>query len=138
MVLSVLLWLGPFFYYLPKVSSRGGGGSSGLPGTELCPRMWPGWGWGSQPTLSAPKAVLACINIASMRQMFFQMQELPQLWHISRVDFVRSCMTLGAPQPKFDSCALNFHNHSLPTPWSLLIPFYSDMCKGWGPEPLPP
>ncbi|XP_054983119.1 solute carrier family 26 member 10 isoform X4 [Sorex araneus] len=50
-VLSVLLWLGPFFYYLPK-------------------------------------AVLACINISSMRQMFFQMQELPQLWRISRVDFV--------------------------------------------------
>ncbi|EHB07636.1 Solute carrier family 26 member 10 [Heterocephalus glaber] len=49
-VLLVLLWLGPFFYYLPK-------------------------------------AVLACINISSMRQMFFQMQELPQLWHISRVDF---------------------------------------------------
>uniref|UniRef100_G1S618 Solute carrier family 26 member 10, pseudo n=1 Tax=Nomascus leucogenys TaxID=61853 RepID=G1S618_NOMLE len=41
-VLSVLLWLGPFFYYLPK-------------------------------------AVLACINISSMRQMFCQMQELPQL-----------------------------------------------------------
>ncbi|XP_021542970.1 solute carrier family 26 member 10 isoform X2 [Neomonachus schauinslandi] len=50
-VLSVLLWLGPFFYYLPK-------------------------------------AVLACINISSMRQMFFQMQELPQLWRISRMDFV--------------------------------------------------
>nr|XP_051688920.1 solute carrier family 26 member 10 isoform X1 [Oryctolagus cuniculus] len=49
-VLSVLLWLGPFFYYLPK-------------------------------------AVLACINISSMRQMFFQMHELPQLWRISRVDF---------------------------------------------------
>ncbi|XP_058442102.1 solute carrier family 26 member 10 isoform X5 [Marmota monax] len=49
-VLLVLLWLGPFFYYLPK-------------------------------------AVLACINISSMRQMFFQMQELPQLWHISRMDF---------------------------------------------------
>ncbi|XP_023563059.1 solute carrier family 26 member 10 [Octodon degus] len=49
-VLLVLLWLGPFFYYLPK-------------------------------------AVLACINISSMRQMFFQMQELPQLWHISRADF---------------------------------------------------
>ncbi|XP_077613711.1 solute carrier family 26 member 10-like [Crocuta crocuta] len=50
-VLSVLLWLGPFFYYLPK-------------------------------------AVLACINISSMRQMFFQMQELPQLWRISRMDFL--------------------------------------------------
>ncbi|EFB28888.1 hypothetical protein PANDA_004130, partial [Ailuropoda melanoleuca] len=49
-VLSVLLWLGPFFYYLPK-------------------------------------AVLACINISSMRQMFFQMQEIPQLWRISRMDF---------------------------------------------------
>uniref|UniRef100_I3MS93 Solute carrier family 26 member 10 n=1 Tax=Ictidomys tridecemlineatus TaxID=43179 RepID=I3MS93_ICTTR len=40
--------------------------------------------------LLCPKAVLACINISSMRQMFFQMQELPQLWHISRMDFVRS------------------------------------------------
>ncbi|XP_076776531.1 solute carrier family 26 member 10 isoform X2 [Arvicanthis niloticus] len=49
-VLAVLLWLGPFFYYLPQ-------------------------------------AVLACINISSMRQMFLQMRELPQLWHISRVDF---------------------------------------------------
>ncbi|XP_011241724.1 solute carrier family 26 member 10 isoform X4 [Mus musculus] len=49
-VLAALLWLRPFFYYLPK-------------------------------------AVLACINISSMRQMFFQMQELPQLWHISHVDF---------------------------------------------------
>ncbi|XP_043823164.1 solute carrier family 26 member 10-like isoform X2 [Dromiciops gliroides] len=49
-VLLVLLWLGPLFYYLPK-------------------------------------AVLACINISSMRQMFFQMQELPQLWHISKMDF---------------------------------------------------
>ncbi|KAM8802847.1 LOW QUALITY PROTEIN: solute carrier family 26 member 10-like [Rhynchonycteris naso] len=49
-VLSVLLWLRPFFYYLPK-------------------------------------AVLACINISSRRQMFFQMQELPQLWRVSRMDF---------------------------------------------------
>lgn len=40
--------------------------------------------------LLCPKAVLACINISSMRQMFFQMQELPQLWRISRMDFVRS------------------------------------------------
>ncbi|XP_049638968.1 solute carrier family 26 member 10-like [Suncus etruscus] len=55
-VLSVLLWLGPFFYYLPK-------------------------------------AVLACINISSMRQMFYQMQELPQLWRISRVDFVSNGST---------------------------------------------
>lgn len=45
--------------------------------------------WGSQLASSAPKAVLACINISSMRQMFFQMQELPQLWRISRMDFVR-------------------------------------------------
>nr|XP_045008799.1 solute carrier family 26 member 10 isoform X1 [Jaculus jaculus] len=49
-VMSVVLWLRHFFYYLPK-------------------------------------AVLACINITSMRQMFFQMQELPRLWHVSRMDF---------------------------------------------------
>ncbi|XP_011918679.1 PREDICTED: solute carrier family 26 member 10 isoform X5 [Cercocebus atys] len=66
-VLSVLLWLGPFFYYLPK-------------------------------------AVLACINISSMRQMFFQMQELPQLWHISRVDFllqVPGLCILSYPTPLY-------------------------------------
>ncbi|CAO2582100.1 Solute carrier family 26 member 10 [Lemmus lemmus] len=66
-VLAVLLWLGPFFYYLPK-------------------------------------AVLACINISSMRQMFFQMQELPQLWHISRVDFllqVPGLCILSYPTPLY-------------------------------------
>uniref|UniRef100_A0A8I5UFU2 Solute carrier family 26 member 10, pseudo n=2 Tax=Pongo abelii TaxID=9601 RepID=A0A8I5UFU2_PONAB len=65
-VLSVLLWLGPFFYYLPK-------------------------------------AVLACINISSMRQMFCQM-ELPQLWHISRVDFllqVPGLCILSYPTPLY-------------------------------------
>ncbi|KAK2490275.1 hypothetical protein MC885_001091 [Smutsia gigantea] len=80
-VLSVLLWLGPFFHYLPKVRNRG-------------EEVWGGWeGWlqartlGWSARLLSPKAVLACINISSMRQMFFQMQELPQLWHISHVDF---------------------------------------------------
>uniref|UniRef100_A0A2K6TV27 STAS domain-containing protein n=1 Tax=Saimiri boliviensis boliviensis TaxID=39432 RepID=A0A2K6TV27_SAIBB len=66
-VLSVLLWLGPFFYYLPK-------------------------------------AVLACINISSMRQMFFQMQELPQLWRISRMDFllqVPGLCILSYPTPLY-------------------------------------
>lgn len=32
LVLSVLLWLGPLFYYLPKVSSRAGGGTAGRGG----------------------------------------------------------------------------------------------------------
>ncbi|ELR52097.1 Solute carrier family 26 member 10, partial [Bos mutus] len=66
-VLSVLLWLGPLFYYLPK-------------------------------------AVLACINISSMRQMFFQMRELPQLWRISRVDFllqVPGLCILSYPAPLY-------------------------------------
>uniref|UniRef100_A0A2K5RXX4 STAS domain-containing protein n=1 Tax=Cebus imitator TaxID=2715852 RepID=A0A2K5RXX4_CEBIM len=66
-VLSVLLWLGPFFYYLPK-------------------------------------AVLACINISSMRQLFFQMQELPQLWRISRMDFllqVPGLCILSYPTPLY-------------------------------------
>ncbi|XP_036156265.1 solute carrier family 26 member 10-like isoform X2 [Myotis myotis] len=80
-VLSVLLWLGPFFYYLPKVRSRGS--VWGDLGGWLYPRVL---GW-LVPFLCS-KAVLACINISSMRQMFFQMQELPQLWRISRMDFV--------------------------------------------------
>ncbi|XP_071759378.1 solute carrier family 26 member 10 [Centroberyx gerrardi] len=35
-----------------------------------------------------PKAVLACINVTSLRQMFLQFQDLPELWRISKIDFV--------------------------------------------------
>ncbi|KAK1801562.1 hypothetical protein P4O66_004615 [Electrophorus voltai] len=34
-----------------------------------------------------PKAVLACINVTSLRQMFLQFQDLPELWRVSRIDF---------------------------------------------------
>ncbi|XP_076776528.1 solute carrier family 26 member 10 isoform X1 [Arvicanthis niloticus] len=97
-VLAVLLWLGPFFYYLPQVGRRRGAHSLE-------------WNWlGSRtfvPTkacLLCPKAVLACINISSMRQMFLQMRELPQLWHISRVDFVRNGATSGCVDGHVGGC----------------------------------
>ncbi|KAM4700742.1 solute carrier family 26 member 10-like [Discoglossus pictus] len=35
-----------------------------------------------------PKAVLACINVVSLRQMFLQFQDLPELWKISKIDFL--------------------------------------------------
>ncbi|XP_048873885.1 solute carrier family 26 member 10 [Brienomyrus brachyistius] len=35
-----------------------------------------------------PKAVLACINVTSLRQMFLQFKDLPDLWRISKIDFV--------------------------------------------------
>ncbi|XP_077453758.1 solute carrier family 26 member 10 isoform X1 [Stigmatopora argus] len=35
-----------------------------------------------------PKAVLACINVTSLRQMFLQFQDLPELWRISKIDFI--------------------------------------------------
>ncbi|TEA31742.1 hypothetical protein DBR06_SOUSAS22610086 [Sousa chinensis] len=69
---------------------------------------WDGWrhpstlGWSAY--LLCPKAVLACINISSMRQMFFQMRELPQLWRISRVDFllqVPGLCILSYPTPLY-------------------------------------
>ncbi|KAM6468801.1 solute carrier family 26 member 10-like [Liasis olivaceus] len=34
-----------------------------------------------------PKAVLACINVTSLRQMFLQFRDLPELWRISHIDF---------------------------------------------------
>ncbi|MBN3319248.1 ARHGP factor, partial [Atractosteus spatula] len=34
-----------------------------------------------------PKAVLACINVTSLRQMFLQFQDLPELWRVSKIDF---------------------------------------------------
>ncbi|XP_043081488.1 solute carrier family 26 member 10 [Puntigrus tetrazona] len=35
-----------------------------------------------------PKAVLACINVTSLRQMFLLFQDLPDLWRISKIDFI--------------------------------------------------
>ncbi|XP_041654280.1 solute carrier family 26 member 10 [Cheilinus undulatus] len=35
-----------------------------------------------------PKAVLACINVTSLRQMFLQFQDLPELWRVSKMDFM--------------------------------------------------
>ncbi|KAG7471877.1 hypothetical protein MATL_G00102650 [Megalops atlanticus] len=35
-----------------------------------------------------PKAVLACINVTSLRQMFLQFRDLPDLWRVSKMDFV--------------------------------------------------
>ncbi|XP_051516293.1 solute carrier family 26 member 10 [Myxocyprinus asiaticus] len=35
-----------------------------------------------------PKAVLACINVTSLRQMFLLFQDLPDLWKISKIDFI--------------------------------------------------
>ncbi|XP_067383725.1 solute carrier family 26 member 10 isoform X2 [Channa argus] len=34
------------------------------------------------------QAVLACINVTSLRQMFLQFQDLPDLWKISKIDFM--------------------------------------------------
>ncbi|XP_036389917.1 solute carrier family 26 member 10 isoform X3 [Megalops cyprinoides] len=34
-----------------------------------------------------PKAVLACINVTSLRQMFLQFRDLPDLWRVSKMDF---------------------------------------------------
>lgn len=36
----------------------------------------------------ASQAVLACINVTSLRQMFVQFQDLPELWKVSKIDFV--------------------------------------------------
>lgn len=77
-VLIVLLLIGPLFYFLPKVgllfnhSYRCGG--------DIPVHL-------SHPFL-APQAVLACINVTSLRQMFLQFQDLPELWKISKIDFV--------------------------------------------------
>ncbi|XP_056095093.1 solute carrier family 26 member 10 [Rhinichthys klamathensis goyatoka] len=35
-----------------------------------------------------PKAVLACINVTSLRQMFLLFQDLPDLWRVSKIDFM--------------------------------------------------
>ncbi|XP_039508758.1 solute carrier family 26 member 10 [Pimephales promelas] len=35
-----------------------------------------------------PKAVLACINVTSLRQMFLLFQDLPDFWRVSKIDFM--------------------------------------------------
>uniref|UniRef100_A0A8C3HXW0 Solute carrier family 26 member 10 n=1 Tax=Chrysemys picta bellii TaxID=8478 RepID=A0A8C3HXW0_CHRPI len=46
-----------------------------------------------------PKAVLACINVTSLRQMVLQFWDLPELWRVSRIDFVSRCDPPNAPVP---------------------------------------
>lgn len=72
-VLIVLLLIGPLFYFLPKVGLM-------FNHSYRCERE-------IHPFL-APQAVLACINVTSLRQMFLQFQDLPELWKISKIDFV--------------------------------------------------
>uniref|UniRef100_A0A3Q2EHZ1 Solute carrier family 26 member 10 n=1 Tax=Cyprinodon variegatus TaxID=28743 RepID=A0A3Q2EHZ1_CYPVA len=40
------------------------------------------------PCHLCPQAVLACINVTSLRQMFLQFQDLPELWRVSKLDFM--------------------------------------------------
>lgn len=54
------------------------------------------------------QAVLACINVTSLRQMFLQFQDLPELWKISRIDFVGA---LSEVTSLFD---LGFHEQLQP------------------------
>lgn len=136
-VLSVLLWLGPFFYYLPKVRERAGVGVAGRRGHMP--------GYGQSALLLCPKAVLACINISSMRQMFFQMQELPQLWRISRVDFVRNGIPPRLPPPisqhpqPLPRIKANCHGPKFCNPPPICIPpnpFTQRQGEGWGLHPF--
>ncbi|KTF94974.1 hypothetical protein cypCar_00004982 [Cyprinus carpio] len=64
-VLIVLLLIGPLFYFLPK-----------LPLALL------------SLSFLFIQAVLACINVTSLRQMFLLFQDLPDLWRISKIDFM--------------------------------------------------
>lgn len=47
------------------------------------------------------QAVLACINVTSLRQMLLQFQDLPDLWRISKIDFVRVAAPWDIPSSKW-------------------------------------
>ncbi|KAM5251272.1 solute carrier family 26 member 10-like isoform 5-T5 [Hipposideros larvatus] len=68
-VLSVLLWLGPFFYYLPKVRSRGRVGVAGRGG--YIPEYQGGQFISSAPRLSWPASTFpACARCSSRCRNF--------------------------------------------------------------------
>lgn len=80
-VLIVLLLIGPLFYFLPKVCSRCT--------QHVALKRKKKRKKTKHPLVSScPQAVLACINVTSLRQMFLQFQDLPELWRISKIDFV--------------------------------------------------
>lgn len=84
-VLIVLLLIGPLFYFLPKVCLLGNSRVLGRTGGRKCSRVI---------LYLCPQAVLATINVTSLRQMFLQFQDLPELWRISKIDFVREFLRL--------------------------------------------
>lgn len=89
-VLIVLLLIGPLFYFLPKVCLH----------VRLYLQEQGGETKESELRLNgllhlSPQAVLACINVTSLRQMFMQFQDLPELWRISKIDFVRRLIDIA-------------------------------------------
>lgn len=60
----------------------------------------------------SPQAVLACINVTSLRQMFLQFQDLPELWRISKIDFVRALINIAIFEQK-KQLRFPFHNDCL-------------------------
>lgn len=102
---------------------------------------WEGWLYSRisewSVHLLCPKAVLACINISSMRQMFFQMQELPQLWRISRMDFVRN----GSITPRLPPCPFPQHPNLCPGSKPIVLVLNSATyppLRCIPPNPFPP
>lgn len=87
-VLIVLLLIGPLFYFLPKVCLYKCVTTS-IPEKKKerkCTHLI---------LFLSPQAVLACINVTSLRQMFLQFQDLPELWRISKIDFVRALIGIA-------------------------------------------
>lgn len=87
-VLVVLLLIGPLFYFLPKVCLYV------YISTNMRVRKSEGKCTHLILYLSS-QAVLACINVTSLRQMFLQFQDLPELWRVSKIDFVRALIGIA-------------------------------------------
>lgn len=100
-VLIVLLLIGPLFYFLPKVCSL-------FLSLQTWRKREKGGKCAHLVLYRSPQAVLACINVTSLRQMFMQFQDLPELWRISKIDFVRPLISRSS----HGLLIWNHHQHS--------------------------
>ncbi|TRY66502.1 hypothetical protein DNTS_005386 [Danionella cerebrum] len=81
-----------------------------------------------------PKAVLACINVTSLRQMFLLFQDLPDLWRISKIDFVcfdkASCSVLGRAANTEIYRSINKHNKCYEVPGVKILTYNGPIYYG--------
>lgn len=117
LVLTVLLFLAPFLYHLPKVK-------------RLCFLLSNIWLTLSICIIETTQCTLSCIILVALKGMFMQIGEFSTFWRISKLDGVSWLSVCKLPRKRQKMCAY-FINFLDVFSFSLLGWSHSPRCYCW-------